>query len=119
MLETELGKASSLHETGAIDWQKVREGSEHLLTNQSKDLRAATWLTWGLFQRESFAGLQAGLNLLHYLCEHHWHELHPRKARTRAAAINWLLPRLEQALAEHVPVSYTHLDVYKRQRLRR
>ncbi|WP_457788404.1 type VI secretion system protein TssA [Pseudomonas sp. PL-6] len=104
MLETELGKAASLHETGAIDWQKVREGSENLLTTQSKDLRAATWLTWGLYQRESFAGLQAGLSLLHYLCEQHWSELHPRKPRTRAAALNWLLPRLEQALAEHVPI---------------
>lgn len=113
LLETELGKAASLHETGGIDWQKVREGSESLLSTQSKDLRAATWLTWGLFQRESFAGLQAGLNLLHYLCEQHWHELHPRKARTRTAAINWLLPRLEQALAEHVPIS-EQLPLFRR-----
>src|SRR5690606_34315601 len=104
LLEAELGKAASLHDTGGIDWQKVREGSESLLSSQSKDLRAATWLTWGLFQRESFVGLQAGLSLLHYLCEQHWAELHPRKPRTRVAAINWLLPRLEQALAEHVPI---------------
>jgi len=103
-LEAEIGKSSSLHETGTIDWQKVQEGSEQLLTTLSKDLRAATWLTWSLYQRESFAGLQAGLGLLHYLCTKHWPELHPRKARTRIAAINWLLPRLEPALAEHVPV---------------
>ena len=32
LLETELGKAASLHETGGIDWQKVREGSESLLS---------------------------------------------------------------------------------------
>lgn len=105
LLETELGKASSLHETGGIDWQKVREGSETLLRQHSKDLRAATWLTWSLHQRESFVGLQAGLALLHHLCAQHWAELHPRKPRTRIAAFNWLLPRLEQALAEHVPVS--------------
>jgi type VI secretion system protein VasJ len=30
VLENELGKATALHETGAIDWQKVREGSESL-----------------------------------------------------------------------------------------
>ncbi|MDP3848338.1 MAG: type VI secretion system protein TssA [Pseudomonas sp.] len=103
-LESELGKATALHETGAIDWQKIREGSETLLSFHSKDLRVAAWLIWGLYQRESFAGLQAGLSLLHYLCLNHWVDLHPRKPRTRAAAISWLLPRLEQALAEHVPI---------------
>ncbi|MHA6491924.1 type VI secretion system protein TssA [Pseudomonas borbori] len=104
VLETELSKATALHETGGIDWQKVRECSETLLSAHSKDLRVASWLIWGLYQRESFAGLQAGLSLLHYLCLNHWNELHPRKARTRAAAISWLIPRLEQALAEHVPI---------------
>ena len=104
VLETELGKATALHETSAIDWQKVRENSETLLSAHSKDLRVAAWLIWGLYQRESFAGLQAGFSLLHYLCLNHWDELHPRKPRTRAAAIGWLIPRLEQALAEHVPI---------------
>lgn len=103
-LEAELGKGSALHEGGRVDWQKVCEGSEALLAGQSKDLRVAAWLIWGLFQRESFAGLQAGLGLLHHLCRAHWDELHPRKPRTRGAAIGWLLPRLERALAEHVPV---------------
>lgn len=103
-LEAELNKSAALHEVGAIDWQKIREGSEILLSHHSKDLRVAAWLIWGLYQRESFAGLQAGLSLLHYLCLNHWDDLHPRKPRTRAAAISWLLPRLEQALAEHVPI---------------
>jgi len=104
VLENELKKATALHETAAIDWQKVRENSELLLSTHSKDLRVAAWLIWGLYQRESFTGLQAGFTLLHYLCLNHWDELHPRKARTRAAAISWLIPRLEQALAEHVPI---------------
>lgn len=104
LLENELAKANALHESGIIDWQKVRENSEVLLSAHSKDLRVAAWLIWGLYQRESFAGLQAGLSLLHYLCLNHWNDLHPRKPRTRAAAISWLIPRLEQALAEHVPV---------------
>jgi type VI secretion system protein VasJ len=104
LLENELAKANALHESGIIDWQKIRENSEELLSAHSKDLRVAAWLIWGLYQRESFAGLQAGLSLLHYLCLNHWNDLHPRKPRTRAAAISWLIPRLEQALAEHVPI---------------
>lgn len=103
-LESEVNKARSIHETVQIDWLKVREQSEHLLRTQSKDLRVAAWLTWALHQRESFQGLLAGLGLIHHLCMHHWDEVHPVKARTRSAAIGWLLPRLEQVLFVHVAI---------------
>lgn len=105
VLESELEKAAAMHQTDAIDWQKVREQSEALLRQQSKDLRIASWLTWSLYQREHLGGLQAGLGLLHQLCSQHWHELHPRKERTRAAAFAWLTPRLEKALGEDIPVA--------------
>ncbi|HSC84537.1 MAG TPA: type VI secretion system protein TssA, partial [Pseudomonas sp.] len=104
-LESELEKAAAMHQTDAIDWQKVREQSEALLRNQSKDLRVACWLTWSLYQRENLSGLQAGLGLLQHLCSAHWDELHPRKERTRAAAFAWLTPRLEKALGEDIPVA--------------
>ena len=39
LLEQELGKASSLHAAGSVDWEAVREGSEDLLSTQTKDLR--------------------------------------------------------------------------------
>lgn len=103
-LEKELNKPSSPHETGIVDWQRVREGCESLLASQSKDLRVAAWLIWGLYKRESFAGLHAGLGLLNYLCANHWTELYPRKPRTRAAAVSWLVPRLEQVFAEPIPL---------------
>jgi type VI secretion system protein VasJ len=103
-LESEIGKSAALHQTTAIDWQKVVENSEALLSTQSKDLRVATWLAWGLYQRESFAGLHAGFSLVHLLCLKHWAELYPGKSRTRTAAITWLIPRLEQTLAEDVPI---------------
>src|SRR5690606_2040565 len=104
-LEGELGKASALHQTEAIDWQKVRDQSEALLRYQSKDLRVACWLVWSLHQREGLNGLQAGLGLLLELCQQRWAELHPRKERTRAAALTWLTPRLEKVLGEDIPVA--------------
>ncbi|MFL9811869.1 type VI secretion system protein TssA [Stutzerimonas sp. VN223-3] len=104
VLEQELAKAASVHAAGAVDWEVMRAGSETLLATQSKDLRIASWLTWSLYQRDSFAGLQAGVSMLNYLCREHWAELHPYKSRTRSAAISWLVPRLEQVLADHVPM---------------
>lgn len=98
-LEAELAKGDSLHANAGPDWNKVREGSERVLRQHSKDLRAAVWLTWSLYQGESFSGLQAGIAALLYLCTEHWQDLHPRKARTRQAAFGWLLPRIEQTVA--------------------
>ncbi|WP_339846459.1 type VI secretion system protein TssA [uncultured Halopseudomonas sp.] len=98
VLELELAKADSLHEAAGPDWALIREGSENLLKQHSKDLRAAVWLTWSLFQSDSYGGLQAGVSALLYLCKHHWQTLHPRKPRTRLAAFGWLMPRLERAV---------------------
>ena len=44
-LESELAKASSMHESGQIDWLKIRENSENLLRTQSKDLRVGACVT--------------------------------------------------------------------------
>ncbi len=103
-LERELGKAQAMYENAQVDWFVVQESSEALLRDQSKDLRVGVWLTWALYRRESFAGLLAGLGLLHYLCSHHWEQIHPLKLRTRGAAVGWLVSRLEQALSENVPI---------------
>jgi len=103
-LEREMGKAQSMSENNQIDWYVVHEQSEALLREQSKDLRAGVWLTWALYQRESFPGLLAGLGLLHHLCTEHWEHIHPLKLRTRAAAIGWLVGRLDRALSENVPI---------------
>lgn len=104
MLENELAKSGSLQGAGSIDWQVVVDGAELLLREQSKDLRVAAWYIWGLYQRESFAGLQGGMALLHHLCAEHWHELHPRKERTRSAPLAWLFGRLEGVFNDTIPL---------------
>lgn len=97
-LENELGKSNSLHEKQGPDWVLVRDGCEALLQSQSKDLRAAVWLTWSLYQVDFVSGLEAGLGAINYLCTQHWEALHPRKPRTRLAAFSWLIPRIDQAI---------------------
>ncbi|UVL89844.1 type VI secretion system protein TssA [Pseudomonas sichuanensis] len=103
-LESELTRAQSIHASGQVDWLKILENSEALLRDQSKDLRVASWFTWALFQRESYAGLLAGISVLRELCEQHWDDVHPAKPRTRSAAISWLVPRLEQALGADIAI---------------
>lgn len=100
-LESELAKVQSLHGTGQPDWQKIIDISERLLREQSKDLRVAVWLTWALYQCESFCGLLAGLGLLRHLCDRHWPAVYPGKPRTRGAALGWLVLRFESLFAEN------------------
>ncbi len=99
-IENELSKASSLHAQQTPDWSLVHDGCEALLLSQSKDLRAAVWLAWSLYQVESVPGLEAGLTALNALCAQHWEALHPRKPRTRLAALTWLTSRIDQAMAD-------------------
>lgn len=101
-LEKEFAKSHSMQGVGPVDWLSVRQTSESVLQTLSKDLRVACWLAWALYQTESFAGLTAGCAMISYLCRECWDGLFPRRAGMRSAAINWLVPRLEQALASDV-----------------
>jgi type VI secretion system protein VasJ len=103
-LELELAKGTSLHEGAQVDWQRILQGSETVLTSLSKDLRVACWLSWALYQTQSFAGLVSGLAMLSHMCSHRWADIHPQKPKTRAAAISWLMARLEKVLDASVPV---------------
>lgn len=103
-LELELAKGTSLQEGAQIDWQQVLECSETMLASVSKDLRVACWLTWALYQTQSFVGLTSGLGMLSHMCTHRWKDIHPQKLKTRAAAINWLIARLEKVLDASVPI---------------
>lgn len=104
-IEVELAKERSLHDDNEVDWESIRDQCEIFLATHSKDLRVAIWLTWSLHKRESFAGLLAGCTLVHQLCKTYWSSLHPLKPRTRTAAFNWLMPRLEKTLSEHVAIA--------------
>lgn len=104
VLDGHLKGEQSMHGSGHVDWDKVREVSEKILREQSKDLRVACWLVWALYNCEAFPGLLAGMELLLNLCENHWSVLYPIKPRTRTAAFAWLVPRLEKVLVEEVSV---------------
>lgn len=98
-IENALAQEQSIHAEGGPDWPLLVAQSEQLLKTQSRDLRVACWLAWGLYRCDGIRGLLAGIALLDSLLPH-WLELHPRKARTRAAALTGFSNRLEAAMPE-------------------
>ncbi|MGY2374411.1 type VI secretion system protein TssA [Pseudomonas sp. SDO524_S393] len=65
--------------TQAIEpnWKRVMQLALPLM-ERSRDLRLAIWLTRAQLNLQGFAGLAAGLQLVHALLEHCWDGLHPQ-----------------------------------------
>ncbi len=59
------------------DWNKVISISLQALTEKSKDLQIAVWLTEALAKTDGFAGVAAGLKMLSGLLNTFWEDLYP------------------------------------------
>ncbi|WP_300005885.1 type VI secretion system protein TssA [uncultured Cedecea sp.] len=64
--------------------------AEKLLTTRAKDIRVATYYCWAKLHREGESGLADGLELLIGLMGRFGASLHPQRARSRKAALEWL-----------------------------
>jgi type VI secretion system protein ImpA len=97
-------------------WERVRKVAEwpvvinlttETLTNQSKDIQLAAWLTEALLKRDGFAGLRCGLDVIRGLLEKFWDTLYPAiedgDTELRAAPLSWLGLKLD------IPVKYVPL----------
>lgn len=84
------------------DWPGVVNTTRQLLSERTKDLRLAMWLTEGLMQTQGLPGLSQGLAVCLGLTERHWHDLHPLPddgdQSQRAGNVAWLLQRMVQLL---------------------
>jgi type VI secretion system protein ImpA len=76
------------------DYRKVLELAVPALTNQTKDIQVAIWLTEALVKLHGFAGFRDGVRLVTQLQENFWDTLHPviedGDMEGRANAISWL-----------------------------
>ena len=59
------------------DWNKVVALSIDALTQKTKDLQIAVWLTEALLITESFEGFNVGLKIINGLLEKYWENLYP------------------------------------------
>ena len=81
------------------DWPLVVKLAGDALASKSKDLQIAAWLTEGMLHQDGFAGLKAGLDLIHALLDQFWEHVHPlpdgKDLDQRAAPLNWVGSALE------------------------
>ena len=91
------------------DWSFVIEHSTKLLSEKTKDIRLAVWLTEALALKKGFAGLAHGYTLIAGLCDQYWAHLHPQPEdddiEQRIGNMSWLLSRSLQLVRE-IPLTH-------------
>jgi len=85
------------------DWSAVIALCQEALASRTKDLRLLAWLVEALVQRDGFAALPAGLELIERFCDAFWPDLHPaideeNDLTARVNVIAWLNSRLPPLL---------------------
>lgn len=91
------------------NWPFVIERSTKLLSEKTKDIRLAVWLTEALALKKGFSGLAHGYTLIARLCDQYWTHLHPQPEdddiEQRIGNIGWLLSRSLQLVRE-IPLTH-------------
>jgi len=81
------------HDIKMADYDLVIRLTTNALATQTKDLFLASWLAEALLNKQGFAGLSDGLNLMRGLIEQFWDTLYPEvedgDAEFRASPLEW------------------------------
>ncbi|GFK95781.1 hypothetical protein NNJEOMEG_03649 [Fundidesulfovibrio magnetotacticus] len=97
-LQAEIDKLSMPSATGqGIDWDKVVQLSEVILTAKGKHLPTAAYMAVGLLKTKALPGLADGVNLLADVTTTFWEDLFPPKKRMRGRvnALTWFRDQVQ------------------------
>ena len=84
--------AASSKET-SVDWKAIRNLSVELLSQESKDLSVACFLTVALFLEDGYGGARDGLEIVRTFVADHWEGIFPQREVRRANDLRWLVDR--------------------------
>ncbi len=97
------------------DWKQVERLCRQALSEQSKDLQLAAWLTEAWIQLHGMVGLHAGTALLLDYCETYWDDLlppiDPEDPEQRLSPFIWMNDKLYRALGQVLISKPEILDV--------
>lgn len=79
-----------VNKLSGIDTALICTLAEKLLTGVSKDLRTITFYIWARLHQDGETGFAEGLELLAAMLVRFGSDLHPRRDRSRKAALEWL-----------------------------
>ncbi|MCO6448664.1 MAG: type VI secretion system ImpA family N-terminal domain-containing protein, partial [Ignavibacterium album] len=86
------------------DYKKCIELSRTILTEKSKDIKIAAWLSFAMFRTEKIKGLLNGLKIIYHYLKNFENNLYPSNANYRSKAIQFLnQPRFFKLIEKEKP----------------
>ena len=107
-LKAEIEKLTSI-EGGAPDWRIVVDRCEELLSNRTKDLRLAIWMTVAGAERSGWRGLVRGLAVVSSYVNDLYEPMFPTRPKARTNIVLWLMERA-QPIVEKLDVTLSDGD---------
>lgn len=101
-IESEIDKTMSASSAGEVNWQFVQESSEEILSEQSKDLKIASYWLYAKWKLEGWRGLEEGIPILTQLLEVYQLTLFPKSDKVKRRILEWLHESLSEALMRDV-----------------
>lgn len=90
LIEQEVDKNSSVTHEDGTDWKLVVKDCENFLINESKDLKIASWMLYGLWKNNSWKGLKEGLFIYNELLEKFKSEIYPKSKKAKNNVFTWI-----------------------------
>ncbi|MCL9684922.1 TssA family type VI secretion system protein [Legionella maioricensis] len=89
-LHTEIQKLSRVGQSSSVNWTTIIENSVTLLTNHTKDIQIASYLSYSLFRQYRFQGLAVGLKFLVDFIRNFWDVAYPQgREKVKIEFLNW------------------------------
>lgn len=105
-LQREIDKLAIVSEAGeAPDWKLAASLAATILSEKSKDLKVAAYLSEALTRTRQIDGMAQGTHVLRDMVETYWDGLFPTKKRMRGRmnALNWWLDKGKAFFASYEP----------------
>lgn len=96
----------------SVDWKVIRNQSIELLSQESKDLSVACFMTVALFLEDGYGGARDGLEIVRIFVSDHWGGIFPPREVRRANDLRWLVDRLAPLVENRdvTPPESEHLE---------
>ncbi len=114
--EDDLPQGEWSHAVKVADSALVVRLAAEAISNKSKDLQLAAWLTEALLREDGVGGLREGLDMLQALIANYWDTLYPLAedgdVELRAAPLNWVGSYLGREVRK-VPLTRSDYDWFR------
>jgi len=101
-IESEIDKTMSASAASNVDWGLIKENSEEILMNRSKDLKIASYWLYAEWKLNALDGLEKSLPIYQLLIETYSTELFPKSVKVKLRILEWLQESLVAPLLKEV-----------------